>query len=73
MRKIFPPGHKIEERNHHIEETKWIIELLSKNYSFIILGPTGSGKSYLIDNVVIRYLDKLSQQFFGDTASCMSR
>ena len=66
MRKIFPPGHEVEERNHHIEETKRIIEFLSKNYSFIILGPTGSGKSYLIDNVVIRYLDKRSQQFFGD-------
>ena len=57
----------IEEKNHHIEETKKIIELLDRGQSFLILGPTGSGKTYLLENVVIKFLDEKSDKFFGDS------
>ena len=66
MRRIYPPKHKVEEKNHHREETKQIINLLDKKQSFIILGPSGSGKTYLVENVVKVYLEKLSDSVFGD-------
>lgn len=67
MRKInFPFEKEIPEKNHHREETKRILDLLDKQQDFIIIGPTGSGKTYLIENVVVKYLDGLSDRCFGD-------